>query len=425
MKILFCGMNYSPEMIAIGKYSTELCQYLADQGHEVEVITTPPHYPGWKVLPGYHSGKYRNEVIGGVRVRRAPMFLAASANGINRLLMPLSWAIMATPLVLWRALAWRPDVIVNVQPTITLAPSVLLAARLCGARSVQHVQDLELDAALAVGHINTRGRALKIAYAVERLITKAFDRTVTISHKMAERLKGKGAGWQDLFIVRNWVDQHKIGPLGRVSRYREELGIREGHFVVQYSGQMGRKQALHLVIDAAKILADDPRFVFVLAGDGPARPDIEQQARELPNVRLLPLQPADRLGEFLGLADCHILPQEKDVAELVLPSKLGGMLASGKRILITVDQDTELSSFLGRSVTYTAPGNVQAIASALQLMIDERDDTDADRAALAAELAAETLLPRFERILTRNDVHCYSLAHPDRTDRARISKASE
>lgn len=395
-------MNYRPEMISTGKYAYEVSEYLASRGHEVEVITTAPHYPGWRTFPGYRSWTYSSDVMNGVMVRRAPMYLHTDASGLVRLAMPLTWVIAAFPLLIWRTLRRRPDVIVCVQPTIMMAPAALLAAKLVGARTVQHVQDLEIDTAFAVGHVRSGGGVGRLAYAIERLIMRRFDRIVTISLKMRDRLVAKGVERTRVSIVRNWVDTAAIRPLGRASAYRAELGIAPDQFVVQYSGQMGRKQALHLIVAAAEALANDRRFVFVLAGDGPTRPDVERQTAALPNVRLLPLQSVERLGEFLNLADCHVLPQDAGVSELVLPSKLGGMLASGKPILITAHPDSELAGFLGDAATFTPPGDAMAIAAALRIMIDTPDTAASKRLALAAQLEADALLPAFEQVLTDN-----------------------
>lgn len=392
-------MNYRPEVISTGKYTFELCEYLAGRGHDVEVITTAPHYPGWKTFAGYSAWRYSSERLHGVKVWRVPMYLNEDAAGLARLLMPLSWSIMATPVLLWRALWKRPAIIIAVQPTITTAPSVVLASFLCGARPIQHVQDLEIDTALAVGHVRAGRGVIRLVFAVERWIMRRFNRVITISSQMRSRLIAKGLAPDRVKIVRNWVDTELVYPLGRPSTYREELGISPETFVVQYSGQMGRKQALHIIIRAAEQMLEDARFLFLLAGNGPMRPELEAAAARLSNIRLLPLQPTEKLGEFLNLADCHILPQEQGVSELVLPSKVGGMLASGKRILITADQDSELANFLGEAAIFTPPGDVDAIVRALKDMINTPDTSASLRIERTQALDASTLLPAFERAL--------------------------
>lgn len=392
-------MNYRPEMISTGKYAFELAEFLAARGHHVEVVTTAPHYPGWRSFSPYVSWKYYVERVNGVSIWRCPMYLHSAASGLVRAFIPFTFAISSFPILVWRAIRTRPDVMITVQPTLFAAPPVLLAALLGRSRTVMHVQDLEIDTAIAVGHVKGERRLFRAIFALERILMKRFDRVVTISRKMASLLGGKGVREGRIFVIRNWVDTDTIRPLDRPSQYREALGIAANAFVVQYSGQMGRKQALHLLSGAARLLVDDPRFVFVLAGDGPARAALEADAKTLRNMRLLGLQPTEQMGEFLGLADCHILPQEADVSDLVLPSKLGGMLASGKRILVTADRDTELFDFLGDAAVFTAPGDPQAIADALRQLIDAPDETKGEREELTRRLAKNHVLADFEQII--------------------------
>jgi colanic acid biosynthesis glycosyl transferase WcaI len=401
-RILICSMNYKPEIIAIGKYSSELAEYLVSVGHNVEVITTFPHYPGWKVFSNYSNWKYLREDVCGVKVTRVPMYLNEKARGIIRLIMPATFGISSFPLMLWKSLRFKPDVVVMVQPTMFSAPASLLAAWIGGAKSMQHVQDLEMDAAFAVGHVRATGVIARLALRIEQWLLKRFDHIVTISYAMRDSLIKKGIDLKKVSVIRNWVDTDAISLLPRESIYRKELGIHSNAFVVQYSGQMGKKQALHLIIEAAESLVNDSRFVFVMAGDGPMRAEIDRRMGSLPNARILPLQPTEKLGEFLNLADVHILPQEAGVSDLVLPSKLGGMLASGKRMLITADADSELAKFLGGSAVFTPPGDYKAIVTGILDMIETEDKTYHLRKELACLLSSKHILKDFEENILKD-----------------------
>ncbi|WP_162875465.1 WcaI family glycosyltransferase [Sphingomonas crusticola] len=396
--VLITTPSYAPELTGVGRYTGELAVGLAVRGAATEVVCPPPHYPGWYVRPPYSASRYAAEWLDGVRVWRCPIFLRKKASGLVRLLTSLSFGLTASPVLVWRILSQRPDVVLCVEPTLATAPTALLAAWLVGARTVLHVQDLEVDAALAVGHIRLPKPLLRLAFGVERLLMRRFDQIVTISTKMQTAIERKGVPAERLVLVRNWVDVERIRPLGTPNGYREELGLQD-RFVCLYSGQIGRKQALHLVLDAAESLQDDARFAFVIAGDGPERESLQQRYGALPNVRFLPLQPETRLPEFLNLADCHMLPQDAGMSELVLPSKLGGMLASGKRILVTADPDSELAEFLQASATIVAPGSPSAIVEGLLSLIQARDTTQAARLALARTISATDSLDRFAALL--------------------------
>ena len=198
-----------------------------------------------------------------------------------------------------------------------------------------------------------------------RSMMRGFDRVITPSGRMAERLAEKGIPADRIAILRNWVDLDHLKPLERQSPYRREYGIADGDCVVLYSGTLGVKQGFDCLLEAAAQLAKRTDIQFLIAGEGPAKSDLSQRYGQLPNVRFLPFQPYARLSEFLGVADLHVLPQAADAADLVLPSKLGGMLASGRRILVTAAAGTELADFLEGAAIVVPPGDVTALREAI------------------------------------------------------------
>jgi colanic acid biosynthesis glycosyl transferase WcaI len=364
-------MNYAPEMAGVGRYTGEIAEYLAATGHEVTVITTPPHYPGWRVQDGFSNG-YSSGRENGISVIRCPLILRRKIGGIWRLIAPLSFALSSAPVALWQILRRRPKVVFCVEPTLFAAPAAQLAARLAGSSTVLHVQDLEVDAAFAVGHLGSRTSLKKIGQAFEHFTLKHFSKVITISDRMAGKLREKGVDGRRLDVVRNWVDLSHIYPLDGPSPYRDELGFAEGDFVTLYSGNIGAKQGLDVLLDAAERLKDEPRAHFVVAGEGPLKAALEARYGHLPNVRFLPFQPYARLNEFLNMADLHALPQDKGAADLVLPSKLGGMLASGKPLIVTADEGTELTEFLQGCAIITPPGDANALAAGIRDALEGR-----------------------------------------------------
>ena len=123
-----------------------------------------------------------------------------------------------------------------------------------------------------------------------------------------------------------------------------------------YAGHLGVKQALDVVIAAARRLRGRGDIRFVIAGAGPLSGALKDASADLPNVLYLPLQPAERLNELLGMADLHLLPQHRGVADLVMPSKLGGMLASGRPIVAAADPGSELFDVLTDVALLTPAG---------------------------------------------------------------------
>jgi len=198
-------------------------------------------------------------------------------------------------------------------------PPVFLA-KFTGARTILHVQDLEIDAAFAVGHLE--GDRLKsFVLRLESWLLRRFSSVITLSGQMRERLIAKGVAANRIGLVRNWVDLTKIKPLAEPNGFRAELGLSGADFAVLYAGNIGAKQALGVVLDAARQLAGVAQVHFVIAGDGPEKQHLMQSYADLPNVHFLPLQPEERLCELLNLANLHVLPQSRGAADLVLPSE--------------------------------------------------------------------------------------------------------
>lgn len=388
-KILLYGMNFAPEIAGVGKYTGEIADYLGGQGANVTVVTTPPHYPGWSVREGY-TNSYSVEQNRGMKIFRVPLFLKENMGGIWRLIAPLSFAATSAPVVLWNILRHRPQFVICVEPTLFASPLAILAAKAVGARTVLHVQDLEVDAAFAVGHLKSLSFLKKAAYLFEKYTLKGFDRIITISDRMAARLAEKTGRPEQVAIVRNWVDLEHIYPLGRKSNYRHELGYADDDFVVLYSGNIGAKQGLDTLLDAADKLKQNQKIKFVIAGEGPAKRGLVQKYGKLANVSFLPFQPYEKFNEFMNLASLHALPQERGAADLVLPSKLGGMLASGAPVVVTADEGTELANFLGDSAIITPPGDSDALARAVELASKgDREEYKDRRADLSRMLSKQ------------------------------------
>lgn len=363
-RILVVGINYAPENISTGKYTSEMCTWLVSKGYEVRVITAPPYYPAWKVWPGYRTRVFRSERLEGVHVVRCPLWVPAVPRGFSRLIHLLSFAFTSAVAAL-ASIVWRPRLVICIAPTLLCAPASWIVAKMSRARCWLHIQDFEVDAAAGMGIVES-GWLRRVALAMERWLMRRFDKVSTISNQMLKRLGAKGVDSSQRVLFPNWVDIQTIRPLKVPSPYRKELGIPTDGVVALYSGNMGLKQGLEIVSQAAGMLAHRRDIYFVLGGQGPARAALELACEGLPNVRFLDLQPSARLNDWLGLADIHLLPQRADVADLVMPSKLTGMLASGRAILATAHPNTGVAEAIEGCGLAVLPGDIEAFVGGLE-----------------------------------------------------------
>lgn len=404
MKILIYSIYFAPELTGVSKYTAEFVTWLHDQGHEVRVITAPPHYPNWKVFDGYSASHYTHESWGGAQVIRCPLWIPPELSGLKRIVYFTSFAASSLPPMI-RQIFWKPDVVWLVAPTLMCAPTAALVGKLSGARSVLHIQDFEVDAAFSMGLLKGRF-SRKLALSMEKWMLDRFDIVSTISRKMKELLLTKGVEERKTCLCPNWTDLAAIGPEERPREFsfRTELSISADATVALYSGNMGAKQGLELLSEAAKALAHRPDVVFIFCGNGPGKQELENECVGLGNVRFLDLQPLERFQALIETADIHLLPQRSEAADLVMPSKLTGMLASGRPVVTTAERGTELADVVSVCGLVVPPGDVPGFIQAIVTLSENQVLSDSlgkeGRRYAENHLDRDAVLSRYEKIIS-------------------------
>jgi colanic acid biosynthesis glycosyl transferase WcaI len=136
---------------------------------------------------------------------------------------------------------------------------------------------------------------------------------------------------------------------------------------------MNKKQGLDLLVAAIQLLEPVPNLVWLLAGEGPAKAALAAATAGMSQVRLLTLQPTARLNDWLNLADIHLLPQKAGAADLVLPSKLLGILASGRPVVASSPAASELGQLAEQAGLRVEPEDAAGFAAALRRLIHNRE----------------------------------------------------
>jgi len=370
MRILITSINYHPDLTGIGKYTGEMAEWLATQGNDVKVITAPPYYPAWKISGDYSGFAFQCEKIEGVSVIRCPLWVPQSPSGSKRILHLATFALTALPVMLWNALIWKPNLVFVIEPPLFCAPGAILAARIARCDSWLHVQDFEVDAAFELGLLKNP-RLRTIVEATEKWLMLRFSRVSTISGRMLQQLETKGVPEKRRLLFDNWVDLDQIRPLDKALELRRELGIPEASTVLLYSGNMGRKQGLEILVDAAIKLREREDITFILCGDGVVRSRLVGLSVSCSNIIFLPLQPISHLNELLNLADIHLLPQSAEAEDLVMPSKLTNMLASGRPVIATAGIGSQVESVVSKCGGVVGPGDLDGFVKMIERFADD------------------------------------------------------
>jgi lipopolysaccharide/colanic/teichoic acid biosynthesis glycosyltransferase len=258
-------------------------------------------------------------------------------------------------------------------PIIGLA--ALACARRTGARFVYLCQDVFPEVARLLGDFRSE-RVDRLLERVTRLLIARADRVVAVGETMRERLvAGKNADPGRITVIHNWADCAAIVPGPKRNPWSLAHGLAEP-FVVMHSGNIGLSQDLDVLIDAAARLSAYPDIVVAIVGDGVKRAALEARVsqRGLANVRFLPYQPRERLAQSFASADLFVVSLARGLAGYIVPSKLYGILASGRPYVAAVEEASEVAAITRRhqSGLLAEPGDAEGLARQILTLHGDR-----------------------------------------------------
>jgi colanic acid biosynthesis glycosyl transferase WcaI len=399
MKILIYGINYAPEMTGIGKYTGEMAPFFAEAGHDVTVITAPPYYPNWKVAEAYRGKGWLTEELDGVTVHRVPLYLPSKLSGFTRILHEASFLLSSMRY-------WVPayltsyDVIICISPPFHLVFPALLHKWFRGTPIVNHIQDLQVDAARDMKIITNRPLLRTLEWLEKRLLF-SVDKVSSISAGMIGKIRKKGVLADKIIFFPNWVDSTKVFPRSRAESLRAEWGFTEEDKVILYSGNLGGKQGLGSIITVAEQLQKRQEVRFVIVGEGEMKAQLMQKAAAagLNNIQFKPLQPLNKLAACLAAADVHLVLQRKAAADLVMPSKLTNILAVDGHAVVTAEPGTTLYDVVAENQlgTLVEPENPAALRRGIEAVIDgeKKEDTSGAKRFVRHHLLKDKILNTF------------------------------
>ena len=348
MRVLIIGLNYLPETTSIGPYTADLAEHLHNSGHQVQVVTGFPVAPYFRVWDAYRGRRFMRETINGVPVLRTYMWVPdRPGRALNRVAFDSSFAVSS----LIGSLSGGPaDVIVAVSPPLQVGLVALMLARMKRAKLLLQIKDLVPDAAIAAGMLSAGGRAARIGFALERFVCSRADRIGVICEGFRTNLVQKGIVPDRIVLLPDYIDLDFMKLSERVNGFREQHRIRPDEFLVTYSGSIALKQGLSVFVEAAARMKDERGVKFVLVGDGPYLPDLQNMAesRRATNLMFLPLQPREHLAAQLGAADVLAITQRRAVKDSVFPGKLLYYMSAGRPILAAVSDDSETGRFVAK-----------------------------------------------------------------------------
>jgi colanic acid biosynthesis glycosyl transferase WcaI len=406
MRVLVVGTNYVPERTGMAPFSTGLCEHFAAQGHDVQVITTFPYYPEWRIWDGYRGKLTQKENINGVKIRRVWHYVPSRAsNLLQRLVHDVSFAIH----VLFAALFMSKfDIVCCVCPPPTLALTGYLLSIFRRQPYMILLTDLASDAALATG-IMREGFAVRMARNLEGFLYRHALNVVCICQGFVEKLSARGVDPDSLVLIPLWGNTDSVYPIEGATEFREANNFRADDFLAMYTGNIGKKQDLMNVVRAAELSKHLTDLTWVLIGQGEERNLIDEAIRQrgLTNIRLLPLQPASLLAEMYSAANALFIHQKAAVVDSVIPSKLLTYMAAGRPILAAVSDKSETARYVesANCGLILHPESPEALVkSVLSLRADsalQRRLGASGRAYVQQHFAKDKVLQKYDSLFSR------------------------
>ena len=327
-RLLVLNQYYWPGVEATAHLLTELCEGLADE-YEIRVLTG--------VLHG-HETEPRRVVRNGVEIVR----VRSTAFERSRLgLRGLNY-VSYLGCALVEALGGpRPDLVLCMTDPPMVGDVGLAVSRRFRVPLLVISEDVFPEIATKLRRLESPV-LVGVLRQLVRLYLKRADRVVAIGETMRSRLEAKGAPGERLRVIPNWIDTTAITPQPHENAWRDEKGL-AGKFVVMHSGNVGHAQDLDVLVRATTFLRDLDDLAVVIVGFGARHAEIQALAARLQadKVRFLPYQPRKVLPLSLASANLHFVGLAQGLSGYVVPSRLYGILAAGRPVIVSADPDSE------------------------------------------------------------------------------------
>ena len=335
MRILFLTQWFNPEPAFKG---LAFAKELVRRGHEVQVLTGFPNYPGGKIYPGYRVKPIQYETMEGISVIRVPLYPSHDSSSLKRVLNYTSFAISAAllaPFVIKQA-----DVVYAYHAPATIAFPAMVLKYFRGIPFIYDINDLWPDSLAASNMLKNR-LILGCVDLWSNLTYRIASRIVVIAPGVKEKLLERGVPESKIAIIYNWCDE-KQGAVEKAGLADAEPGL-AGRFNLIFAGTMGKVQGLDAVIDAAKIVGrQEPRIQFVFIGGGVEVERLKGRlvAEGVGNCLFLPRRPVSEIGAVLARGDMLLVHlQDTPLFEITIPSKTAAYMHAGRPVLMAVRGD--------------------------------------------------------------------------------------
>lgn len=373
MNILVYSIFSPPELTGIGKYNGEMIKWLSNKGHRIDLVTTFPFYPDWKVKVSYRKKWFKTERISrNIVAHRSKAYIPEKVNGFTRVIHEMSFIITSFGNLIKNMISNNYDIMICVAPPFHLAIPLLILSKIFGRPPVIfHIQDLQIDAAKELKILPLF--LLNVLEKIEILVLKSSDLVSTISEGMVRKIRNKKNYKREIYFFPNWTDTEFIKPKSSEKWLHKYLGLQIEKKLIVYSGNIGAKQGLEILIKVAKDFNSMPEIHFVILGNGAYKNNLIHlfEKEKLSNVTFSDLVPIDRLNDMLNDSFIQLVIQKGEGSDSYLPSKLTNIFASGTASIVTAEKGTGLHEIINQNkcASIATPDSANSISSKLEILL--------------------------------------------------------
>lgn len=384
MKVLDFPAYFYPESISSSHLDSDLHQAIVDAGMQIELYTaTPCRGVTDEVRKEYKKKKVETMYDGRMTVHRYSLY----KEGKNPLLRALRYFIQCVKQFNRGVFAKgaRECDVMFVASTPPIKGAMAAMIKKCRRiPMVYNLQDIFPDSLVGTGLAKKGGLLWKIGRVVENYTYRNADKIIVISQDFKRNIMAKGVPEEKIEVIYNWVDADAVQPVAKAENpLYEEFGLSREAFTVVYAGNLGNAQNIGIILDAAKRFNDDStgssqvndRVQFVIFGTGGLEEEICRRMAEegLTNVRLLPLQPYERVSQVYSLGDACVVSCKEGLGGSAMPSKTWTIMSCGRPVIASFDEG-ELKEIIesGPCGVFTHAGKVEEFAEAVRTLMADR-----------------------------------------------------
>ena len=403
-KLLIYAHYFYPDVASTGQILTELCEGMTDT-FDITVICVVPSYSG-TIDEKYKTKRIYKEEHNGIKIIRVRVPEFQKSNKISRIKNLLAYffnSLLATLKI------EKQDYIYTIsQPPILGGVLGVLGKWLKGGKLIYNIQDFNPEQTMAVGYSKNK-LLLNTVMSVDKFSCKKSDKVIVVGRDMQETLRNRFNNKKvpkNVFI-NNWINEKEIYPLEqnhpRIVEFKEKYNLKD-KFIIMYSGNIGLYYDLENIIKVIGEFKDREDVVFAFVGDGTVKDKVEAYVNEnkLSNVTFIPYQDKSDLIYSLNAADIHWVVNAKGIKGVSVPSKLYGVMASGKSVLGVLDEGSEARLIVEESNCGLCiePGNYKGISSSIEYILNNKEKVKSlglnGRKYLEANLTKEVSINKYK-----------------------------